>query len=150
MVWLPIQPQHWGNYPCKCGCVNVCLIMAHTCPTSTISVHFMFSSTFWAEVQGTTTPSVLHMSSVIPNSTENTLNTLPSVQCTNEQAAYYARGLKKKRKRKCSKGAEMQAQEHAERLLRVAGGRNAEFRVHIQHLRGTQRFKAKATCSTPS
>lgn len=37
-----------------------------------------------------TTLKVLNMSSVIPNSTENTSNTLSSVQCTNKQAAYYA------------------------------------------------------------
>lgn len=38
-----------------------------------------------------TTLKVLNMSSVIPNSTENTSNTLSSAQRTNKQAAYYAR-----------------------------------------------------------
>lgn len=55
-------------------------------------------------------------------------------------------GLKKKEKENAVKEQKCRHRN----VLRVAGGRNAEFGVHIQHLRGTQRFKAKATCSTPS
>lgn len=127
--------------------------MACTCPAATFQ--WIFSSVpSLSSSDSRVLHSLLNRNSVITNSVENLLNYLPSMQCTNSQAVYYARDVEKQQRRRktCKETCKTPppnpawgCRTHGQLGMGTEGPRrpktpSAGYQSYAQHLSGAGRF----------